>query len=225
MKRNYNNASYPPPPPNLLGEGPIPINRIRRNGDKLFGMLKGIHSELKFMDNNHISEGREIWNPVSSKTNFIGHKMEERMNGKIVENDIYSDGTFENYPDMIYQQVPNVENCNRTYSQQEPFQNYNNRTNIKNKTMSKIDDDISEYLGGTSVGDSFDNTIFINMDKTNKAILANTTKLCKLLGVLIQVESKNASRLDKIIEKINNPINESYDETYDIEDENTEEVE
>lgn len=225
MKRNHHNASYPPPPPNLLGEGPIPINRIRRNGDKLFGMLKGIHSELKFMDNNHISDGREIWNPVSSKTNIIGHKMEERMNGKIVENDIYSDGTFEMYPEMVYQQVSNMENYNQTYSQQEPFQNYNNRTNIKNKTMSKIDDDISEYLGGTTVGDSFDNTIFINMDKTNKAILANTTKLCKLLGVLIQVESKNGSRLDKMIEKINNPINESYDENYDLEDENTGEVE
>ena len=123
------------------------------------------------------------------------------------------------------EQVPNMENYNHTYSQQQSFQDYNNRTNIKNKTMSKIDDDISEYLGGTTVGDSFDNTIFINMDKTNKAILTNTTKLCKLLGVLIQVETKNGSRLDKIIEKINNPINDSYDENYDIEDENTEEVE
>ena len=91
--------------------------------------------------------------------------------------------------------------------------------------MSKNDDDISEYLGGTTVGDSFDNTIFINMDKTNKAILTNTTKLCKLLGVLIQVESKNGTRLDKIIEKINNPTDESYDDSYELEDEETEEVE
>ena len=224
MMRKYHNATTPPPP-NLLGEGPIPINKVRRNGNKIFGMLKGIHSELKFMDNNHISDGREIWNPISSKTNDIGFKMEERLNGKLVENDIYSDGTFESYPEMIYQQVPNIENYNQTYSQQQSFQNYNNRTNIKNKTMSKIDDDISEYLGGTTVGDSFDNTIFINMDKTNKAILANTTKLCKLLGVLIQVESKNSSRLDKIIEKINNPTDVSYDDSYELADEETEEVE
>jgi hypothetical protein len=94
------------------------------------------------------------------------------------------------------------------------------RTNIeKETTMSKVDDvDISEFIGGTTVGDSFDKTVFINMDKTNKAILANTTKICKLLGLMVQLENKNGSRLEKIIEKLDT-TSTSGEEDINFEDE------
>ena len=225
---NRYSGNYQPPPPNLLNEGPISLGQISKNGTKIFDMLKGIHKELKFMDNNHVKmDAKEgDWSPISDRTNSIGRRIEERLNaGRDVEDLYYVDnqvmsGNTMHHPTQVENyDMHNTNNFNTTIidnNQNEQF-NYKRNNIEKERTMSRADDDISEFLGGTTIGDSFDKTIFINMDKTNKSILANTTKICKLLGLLIQVENKNGTRLDKIAEKLSEQSSISYEETYEDE--------
>ena len=211
---NYNKNYYQqPPPPNLLNEGPISVKNINRNGNRLFDMLKGIHREIATMDNNHVryDSGDSDWVPVSRKTNMIGRKMEEMLNAGIDNEDLYyvdgnsqsKDYHHEQAQMMGYDAPVQIDNSTINYNKGQNFVPDYKRTNLeKERTMSKVDDvDISEFIGGTTMGDSFDKTVFVNMDKTNKAILANTTKICKLLGLMVQLENKNGARLDKIIEK------------------------
>ena len=223
-----NNSYYGSPPPNLLNEGPIPLAQIRRNGNRIFDMLKGVHKELQYMDGNHVrydSNDRD-WIPVSRKTNEIGRKMEDRLNRGIDAEGIYDNrtGSVMNYnTQMMDYENPEADyNTSVSYSSQAPQNNNLNykRTLLENeKNMSKVEDlDISEYIGGTSIGDSFDKTVFINMDKTNKAILNSTTKLCKLVGLLIQVEGKNGERLEKILEAVKSRTEEKVAEDEDIDD-------
>ena len=231
MYNGYSGNYQQPPPPNLLNEGPISLRQISKNGTKIFDMLKGIHNELKFMDNNHVKmdpkEGD--WSPISDKTNIIGKRIEERLNSGIdVEDLYYTDNqtitgnamqnptSIENY----HMRNENHKHQNTTIIENKNLNNQLDykRTNIeKEKTMSRSDDDITEFLGGATIGDSFDKTIFVNMDKTNKSILSNTTKICKLLGLLIQLENKNGARLEQIAEKLNNHSRDSYEETYENE--------
>lgn len=62
-------------------------------------------------------------------------------------------------------------------------------TTEETKTMT--DDDISMYLGGgsqkrTVPQQSTNNTFYVNMDKTTKALLGEQVKTNKLLGILVQ---------------------------------------
>lgn len=225
----YRNQNYynQPPPPNLLNEGPIPLRNINKNGGRIFDMLRGIHQEIKSMDNNHIryDSGDSDWIPLSRKTNIIGKKIEDRLNEGIDDEDLYyvNNAGTSNYRGqtqiMDYNGPSGVYDTTFNGNKQNFVTDYK-RTNIeKETTMSKVDDvDISEFIGGTTVGDSFDKTVFINMDKTNKAILANTTKICKLLGLMVQLENKNGSRLEKIIEKLD-ATSTSDEEDINYEDE------
>lgn len=237
MRRDY---YQPPPPTNLLGEGPISIRHITKNGNRVFDMLRGLHKEMQFMDSNHVKmDSKDAdWIPISRKTNRIGKMMEEKLNGYNQEEDMYYDSRSVNtvsQSDIMNYQSVNAEDDTyavqtQQYYNQSPqiIPNYKNNFNPdSNKTMSKNEDvDISEYIGGTSpMGDSFDKTIFINMDKTNKAILTNTTKICKLLGLLVQVENKNGTKIDKIVEYLNSKFNDEYPEDIEEEDENLTEVE
>ena len=227
MRGNYYQQS---PPPNLLGEGPISARHITKNGNKVFDMLRGLHNEMQFMDRNHVKmDSKDAdWIPISRKTNMIGKKMEEKLNGHYQEEDMYYDtrsvNTVSQSDILNYQNVSGddesyVEQTQQYYNQTpQIIPNYNNNFKPEsNKTMSKVDDtDISQYLGGSSpMGDSFDQTVFINMDKTNKAILTNTTKLCKLIGLLVQVESANGKKLEKIASLLNASYGEAEEEIED----------
>ena len=69
--------------------------------------------------------------------------------------------------------------------------NYNNPfgpINI-NTTMKNDDLDLSDIFGPS------DNTVFINMDKTNKEILKTNLKICKILGLFMQLEKKNTEKI------------------------------
>ena len=68
----------------------------------------------------------------------------------------------------------------------------------ESKTMSDID--ISEYLGGTPQRSAVqqNNTFYVNMDKTSKAILAEQIKTNKLLGVLVQSVRENGVKIDEL---------------------------
>ena len=203
-------------------------------------MLRGLHKEMQFMDSNHVKmDSKDAdWIPISRKTNRIGKMMEEKLNGYNQEEDMYYDSRSVNtvsQSDIMNYQSVNAEDDTyavqtQQYYNQSPqiIPNYKNNFNPdSNKTMSKNEDvDISEYIGGTSpMSDSFDKTIFINMDKTNKAILTNTTKICKLLGLLVQVENKNGTKIDKIVEYLNSKFDDEYPEDIEEEDENLTEVE
>lgn len=73
----------------------------------------------------------------------------------------------------------------------------NNYKIEEEKTMSDID--ISEYLGGTSKRPvQQNNTFYVNMDKTSKAILVEQQKTNKLLGVLIQSVRENGIKIEEI---------------------------
>ena len=237
MRRDYYQQ---PPPPNLLGEGPISARHITRNGNRVFDMLRGLHNEMQFMDSNHVKmDSKDAdWIPISRKTNMIGKMMEEKLNGHNQEEDMYYDtrsvNTVSQSDILNYQNSSDVDDSYVAQTQQyynQPPQiipNYNNNFKPEsNKTMSKNDDvDISEFIGGASpMSDSFDKTVFINMDKTNKAIITNTTKICKLLGLLVQVENKNGMKIDKIVDYLNSKFEEDYPEEIGDEDENLTEEE
>lgn len=74
----------------------------------------------------------------------------------------------------------------------------NNYTKEEPKTMSDID--ISEYLGGTPQRSAVqqNNTFYVNMDKTTKALLAEQVKTNKLLGVLVQSVRENGVKIDEL---------------------------
>ena len=73
----------------------------------------------------------------------------------------------------------------------------NNYTNKEPKTMSDID--ISEYLGGTPQrAVQQNNTFYVNMDKTTKALLAEQVKTNKLLGILVQSVRENGVKIDEL---------------------------
>ena len=78
----------------------------------------------------------------------------------------------------------------------------NNYTKEEYKTMSDID--ISEYLGGTPQRSAVqqNNTFYVNMDKTSKAILAEQIKTNKLLGILIQSVRENGVKIDELPQHI-----------------------
>jgi hypothetical protein len=62
------------------------------------------------------------------------------------------------------------------------------------------DIDISEYLGGTPQRSAVqqNNTFYVNMDKTTKALLAEQVKTNKLLGVLVQTVRENGVKIDEL---------------------------
>lgn len=72
----------------------------------------------------------------------------------------------------------------------------------EHKTMSDID--ISEYLGGTPQSSAVkqNNTFYVNMDKTTKALLAEQVKTNKLLGVLVQSVRENGVKIDELPQHI-----------------------
>ena len=74
----------------------------------------------------------------------------------------------------------------------------NNYTKEEPKTMSDID--ISEYLGGTPQRSAVqqNNTFYVNMDKTTKALLAEQIKTNKLLGVLVQSVRDNGLKIEEL---------------------------
>jgi hypothetical protein len=78
----------------------------------------------------------------------------------------------------------------------------NNYTKEEPKTMSDID--ISEYLGGTPQRSAVqqNNTFYVNMDKTSKAILAEQVKTNKLLGILVQTVRENGVKIDELPQHI-----------------------
>jgi type II secretory pathway component PulK len=77
----------------------------------------------------------------------------------------------------------------------------NNYTKEEPKTMSDID--ISEYLGGTPQrAVQQNNTFYVNMDKTTKALLAEQVKTNKLLGVLVQSVRENGVKIDELPQHI-----------------------
>lgn len=78
----------------------------------------------------------------------------------------------------------------------------NNYTKEEPKTMSDID--ISEYLGGTPQRSAVqqNNTFYVNMDKTTKALLAEQVKTNKLLGVLVQSVRENGVKIDELPQHI-----------------------
>lgn len=66
------------------------------------------------------------------------------------------------------------------------------------------DIDISEYLGGTPQRSAVqqNNTFYVNMDKTTKALLAEQIKTNKLLGILVQTVRENGVKIDELPQHI-----------------------
>lgn len=65
------------------------------------------------------------------------------------------------------------------------------------------DIDISDYLGGTPQrAVQQNNTFYVNMDKTTKALLAEQVKTNKLLGILVQSVRENGVKIDELPQHI-----------------------
>lgn len=78
----------------------------------------------------------------------------------------------------------------------------NNYREEEPKTMSDID--ISEYIGGTPQKRPVqqNNTFYVNMDKTSKAILMEQQKTNKILGLLVQSVRDNGLKIDELPQHI-----------------------
>lgn len=95
----------------------------------------------------------------------------------------------------------------------------NNYTKEEPKTMSDID--ISDYLGGTPQRSAVqqNNTFYVNMDKTTKALLAEQVKTNKLLGILVQSVRENGVKIDELPQHITEVLTSTNLPDADLSDE------
>ena len=202
-----------------LHEGPIDPRQITKNGGALLNFVKSIaasvaqteedeaachgvnytgydrrnshaiyHSKVPHLERvgqnmaNMLNEGerqRELASRrINSNTNVIQVPLEDLLNADKAFNQ-FTQGSRK----PVYEQ---------TYTTEEP------------KTMT--DDDISMYLGGGSqkrtVPQQSNNTFYVNMDKTTKALLAEQVKTNKLLGILVQSVRENGVKIDELPQHI-----------------------
>ena len=78
----------------------------------------------------------------------------------------------------------------------------NKYTKEENITMNDID--ISDYIGSTPQSSAMkqNNTFYVNMDKTTKALLTEQIKTNKLLGILVQSVRENGVKIDELPQHI-----------------------
>ena len=210
----HNQPQYYPPHQGMsyedLHEGPIDPRQITKNGGGLFAFVNSIargvaeteHNELAVR--GYVGSGKDknsIYHSKIPELDRVGQDMARMLNEGERQRMMRSQ-----QPTQVVQ-VPLTDLLNAdkafnniTQGSSRPVIQ-NNYKKEEPKTMSDID--ISEYLGGTPQrAVQQNNTFYVNMDKTSKAILAEQVKTNKLLGVLVQSVRENGVKIDELPQHI-----------------------
>lgn len=183
-----------------LREGPIHPSQITKNGTALFNFINGLAHEISATEENELiarnvnytgRDGRVSRSFHHSKIPIledVGNNMARMMNEGYYARQKASE--TQNYIHIPLNDLLNADKVfnNLTQGSRKPVYEQTFTTE-EPKTMT--DDDISMYLGGgsqkrTVPQQSTNNTFYVNMDKTTKALLGEQVKTNKLLGILVQ---------------------------------------
>lgn len=197
-----------------LHEGPINPKDIQRNGSVLFSFVNQIARGVAETEGNELAvrgfvgsgkDKNSLYHSKIPELERVGKDMERMMNQGFRERQMSQMQSYE--APVIEVPLENLLNYNKAFENLTQGYNrpviQNNYNDNKNLTMSEVD--ISEYLGGTpkrSVQSQSNNTFYINMDKTSKAILVEQQKTNKLLGVLVQSIRENGIKIEELPQSI-----------------------
>lgn len=196
------------PPQQVMGyealqEGPIDPRQITKNGGALFSFVNAIARGVAETESNELAvrnyvgsskDQNSIYHSKIPSLEAVGNTMARLMNEGERQRSMVNQPVIEvNLTDLL-----NADKAfeNLTQGSKRPVIQ-NNYTKEEPKTMSDID--ISEYLGGTPQrAVQQNNTFYVNMDKTTKALLAEQVKTNKLLGILVQSVRENGVKIDEL---------------------------
>ena len=199
-----------------LHEGYIHPSQITKNGGALLNFVKSIAASVAQTEEDEAAchgvnftgydrrNSHAIYHSKVPHLERVGQGMAEMLNAGEREREL-----AKHYSQMETQviQVPleDLINADKAFnnitqgSKRPVFQN--NYTKEEPKTMSDID--VSDYLGGTPQrAVQQNNTFYVNMDKTTKALLAEQVKTNKLLGILVQTVRENGVKIDELPQHI-----------------------
>lgn len=194
-----------------LHEGPIDPRNITKNGGGLFAFVNSIARGVAETEHNELAvrgyvgsarDQNSIYHSKIPELDRVGKDMARMLNEgehqRMIANQQQTQVIEIPLTDLL-----NADKAfmNITQGSKRPIIN-NNYLNKEHKTMSDID--ISEYLGGTPQRSAVqqNNTFYVNMDKTTKALLAEQVKTNKLLGVLVQSVRENGVKIDELPQHI-----------------------
>lgn len=204
---------YPPQPQGMsyedLHEGQIDPRQITKNGGALFSFVNAIARGVAETESNELAvrnyvgglkDQNALYHSKIPSLEAVGNQMARLMNEGERQRAMAQQRAKQqpaiqvNLTDLLnadkaFDNITQGSKCpviQNNYKEEEP------------KTMSDID--ISEYLGGTPQRSAVqqNNTFYVNMDKTTKALLAEQVKTNKLLGVLVQSVRENGVKIDEL---------------------------
>lgn len=207
---------YPPQPQGMsyedLHEGPIDPRQITKNGGALFSFVNAIAKGVAETESNELAvrnyvgglkDQNALYHSKIPSLEAVGNQMARLMNEGERQRAMAQQRA--NQQPAIKVNLTDLLNADKAFenitqgSSRPVIQN--NYTKEEPKTMSDID--ISEYLGGTTQrAVQQNNTFYVNMDKTSKAILAEQVKTNKLLGILVQSVRENGVKIDELPQHI-----------------------
>lgn len=213
----HNQPHYYPPQQGMsyddLHEGPIDPRQITKNGGVLFSFVNAIARGVAETESNELAvrnyvgglkDQNALYHSKIPSLEAVGNQMARLMNEGERQRAISQQRV--NQQPAIQVNLSDLLNADKAFdnitqgSKRPVIQN--NYTKEEHKTMSDID--ISEYLGGTPQRSAVqqNNTFYVNMDKTTKALLAEQVKTNKLLGVLVQSVRENGVKIDELPQHI-----------------------
>lgn len=208
---------YPSQPQGMsyddLHEGQIDPRQITKNGEALFSFVNAIARGVAETESNELAvrnyvgglkDQNALYHSKIPSLEAVGNQMARLMNEGQRQREMAQQGA--NQQPAIQVNLTDLLNADKAFdnitqgSKRPVIQN--NYTKEEPKTMSDID--ISEYLGGTPQRSAVqqNNTFYVNMDKTTKALLAEQVKTNKLLGVLVQSVRENGVKIDELPQHI-----------------------
>lgn len=195
-----------------LHEGPIDPRDITKNGGALFSFVNAIAKGVAETEGNELAvrnyvgsskDQNSIYHSKIPSLEAVGNNMARMMNEGERRRAMAQQRV--NQQPVIQVNLTDLLNAQKAFdhitqgSSRPVIQN--NYTKEEPKTMSDID--ISDYLGGTPQrAVQQNNTFYVNMDKTTKALLAEQVKTNKLLGILVQSVRENGVKIDELPQHI-----------------------
>ena len=209
----HNQPQYYPPQQGMsyedLNEGPIDPRNITKNGGALFAFVNSIARGVAETEHNELAVRGYVGNGMDKNSIYHSKIPELEQVGENMARLMNEGERRRAITQQSYNQQPTIQvNLTDILNADKAFDNItqgskrpviqNNYTKEEYKTMSDID--ISEYLGGTPQRSAVqqNNTFYVNMDKTSKAILAEQVKTNKLLGILVQSVRENGVKIDEL---------------------------
>lgn len=208
---------YPPQPQGMtyedLHEGQIDPRQITKNGGVLFSFVNAIARGVAETESNELAvrnyvgglkDQNALYHSKIPSLEAVGNQMARLMNEGERQRAMAQQRA--NQQSVIQVNLTDLLNADKAFdnitqgSSRPVIQN--NYTKEESKTMSDID--VSEYLGGTPQRSAVqqNNTFYVNMDKTTKALLAEQVKTNKLLGILVQSVRENGVKIDELPQHI-----------------------